>query len=82
MEVVIRFIIVATLFAIPAGLIIWLLIKESEHRAKRKRVEKYNEWVKTLPSMSEFDRTLAQAHMVRILKEGPQGSYRGPWENS
>ena len=62
------------------GLIVSFIIKEADHRARMRRSNQYQAWVKTLSSMSAEDRQVAHIHILRVLQEGPHGAYRGPWE--
>jgi len=66
-----------------AGILVILLnflFAEADHRARMKRSARYNEWIKTIPKMPLEDQRIAQLHVLRILREGPAGEYRGPWE--
>lgn len=75
---------VAIPVALIAGVLWWLvsfLIQEADRRALEKRMDLYEAWAKTIPTMTPSERTLAHLHVLRILKEGPSGGYRGPWEH-
>jgi hypothetical protein len=63
------------------GWTLWFVIQEASRKDRQKRQRQYSEWVGTIPDMPEAERGIAQNHVLRIIREGPKGACRGPWEN-
>jgi hypothetical protein len=75
-----RVVVGALMLGLPLGCILYVLVSWRLHRLKMNRLEKYQRWVKTLERRPPAELRGARAHILRVLKEGPQGSYHGPWE--
>lgn len=53
------------------------------HRGLMKRMDQYTAWLKTLDfaTMSAEEKAEVHRHIERVLRDGPEGGYHGPWEN-
>jgi hypothetical protein len=58
-----------------------VVTKDRKHRALMRRMELYREWIETVPTMAEPERTQGRQHIERILTSGRDDDFRGPWEN-
>jgi hypothetical protein len=64
---------ISTIFVVVA--------KDRKHKALMRRMELYREWVETVPTTAEPERTQGRQHIERILTSGRDDDFRGPWEN-
>ena len=64
--------------------VLWLTLRATfeaaEREALRRRMDKFNDWVKTFNTMTPEEQRVATTHMMRIIQEGHRGGYHGPWE--
>lgn len=69
--------------AIVIGIFVAVLNMCRRDRELDQRRVQYNRWVKTSLQSEDADvRKQAAEHIMRVLKEGPTGEYRGPWEET
>ncbi len=66
------------LVAVPVVLF-YMLRDWYRHRAITRRMEQYNKWMESIPTMNDEEKKQAQPWLHKCLFD-PKFDYRGPWE--
>lgn len=73
-------ILTAATVAAAVSFLAWTVASRVRHSRKMRRMEAYGRWVERMGSSPDpEERMLAAVHAHRILLEGPEGGYEGPW---